>query len=235
MPIAAILFALVLSMPGVAAAQEWEEYISRQDSFTVNFPGQPKITETTWLSQLGTRCRRASIAPSAVENGSPPRWLTTVLSSSRGLPAGSSVRRETPSAAMGPDDWPGYWKQDERGAIVFAVAKYLKRPTFEVTDYAWDWQDMVEGHVLQLKGEGMRTLVYIAMHNRKLYILEGAAPEEHPEPGLFTQSMGYLDKDGKRIRYTDTVYSNWYHGLGVYPAPGVPGQRAIRWGISEVI
>jgi hypothetical protein len=32
--------------------------------------------------------------------------------------------------------------------------------------------------------------------------------------------MGYLDKDGKRIRYTDTVYSNSYHGLGVYPAPG---------------
>ena len=85
---------------------------------------------------------------------------------------------------------------------------------------------MVEGHVLQLKGEGMRTLVYIAMHARKLYILEGAAPEEHPEPGLFTQSMGYLDKDGKRIRYTDTVYSNSYHGLGVYPAPGyrVSGQ-----------
>ena len=57
------------------------------------------------------------------------------------------------------------------------------------------------------------------MHDRKLYILEAAAPEEHPEPGLFTQSLGWLDKDGKRIRYTETVYSNSYHGLSVYPRP----------------
>ena len=62
--------------------------------------------------------------------------------------------------------------------------------------------------------------VYIAMHDRKLYILEASAPEEEPEPGIFTHSMGYLDKDGKRIRYTETVYSNSYHGLGVYPRPG---------------
>jgi hypothetical protein len=68
-------------------------------------------------------------------------------------------------------------------------------------------------------GEGRRTLVYIAMHDRRLYVLEASAPEERPEPGLFTQSMGYLDEDGKRIRYTETIYSNSYHGLGVYPRP----------------
>ena len=227
MPIAAILFALVLLMPGVAAAQEWEEYVSRQDSFTVNFPGQPKITETTWLSQLGyTLPARVYSAERGRE-----RFTATVVDYSSLEQQGIARWKQCPSGNSqcrdgGPTIGPGYWKQDERGAIVFAVAKYLKRPTFQVTDYAWDWQDMVEGHVLQLKGEGMRTLVYIAMHARKLYILEGAAPEEHPEPGLFTQSMGYLDKDGKRIRYTDTVYSNSYHGLGVYPAPGyrVSGQ-----------
>ena len=77
-----------------------------------------------------------------------------------------------------------------------AVAKDLKNPAYDVTDYAWDWQDMVEGYHLQLKGAGMRTLVYVAMHDRKLYILEAVSPEAYPEPGLFTHSMGYLDKDG---------------------------------------
>ena len=119
----------------------------------------------------------------------------------------------------GPTIGPGYWKQDERGALVFAVSKFL-RPPYQVTYYAWDWQDMVEGTSLQLNSaDGRRTLVYVAMHERKLYLLEGSVPEGLPEPGLFQQSLGWLDKDGNRIRYTETVYSNSYHGLGVYPRP----------------
>lgn len=220
MPIAALLVALILSMPGVAAAQEWAEYISRQDSFTVNFPGQPKISETTWRSQLGytlpervytaergkQRYSARVIDYSSLEQQGIARW--------KQCPSGNSQCRDG-----GPTIGPGYWKQDERGAIVYAASLYLKQP-YQVTDYAWDWQDMVEGTVLQLKRDGRRVLVYIAMHDRKLYILEASAPEEEPEPGIFTQSMGYLDKDGKRIRYTETVYSNSYHGLGVYPRPG---------------
>ena len=54
MHIAAILFSLLLLMPRAAAAQvEWQVYVNQQDSFTVNFPGQPKIAELTWRSQLG--------------------------------------------------------------------------------------------------------------------------------------------------------------------------------------
>src|SRR5206468_12500769 len=48
----AFIFALVLSVPGPALAQEWVEYVNTQDGFKVNFPGQPKVTETTWKSQL---------------------------------------------------------------------------------------------------------------------------------------------------------------------------------------
>jgi hypothetical protein len=73
---------------------------------------------------------------------------------------------------------------------------------------------------LQLKSaDGRRTFVHVAMHERKLYVIEGSVPEGRPEPGLFQQSLGWIDKDGNRIRYTETVYSNSYHGLGVYPKP----------------
>ena len=78
---------------------------------------------------------------------------------------------------------------------------------------------MVEGHGLQLKNDGRRTFVHIATHKRKLYILKASAPEQEPEPGLFTQSLRWVDEDGKRIRYSETVCSNSYHGLGVYPEP----------------
>ena len=219
MLVTVILFALLLSMPGVAAAQESEVYVSRQDGFSVNVPGQPRIMETTWQTQLGytlparvysaerarARFSATVVDYTSLEQQGIARW--------KACPPGNSQCRDG-----GPTIGPGYWKQDERGAVVYAVSRYLKRP-YQVTDYAWDWQDMVEGHGLQLKGDGTRTFVHIAMHERKLYILEAAAPEEDPEPGLFTQSLGWLDEDGNRIRYTETIYSNSYHGLGVYPRP----------------
>ena len=58
MRIAMIVFALLVSMPGGASGQEWIEYSSRQDGFTINFPGTPQITETTWQSQLNYRLPR---------------------------------------------------------------------------------------------------------------------------------------------------------------------------------
>jgi hypothetical protein len=219
MRVTTAIFAMLLALPGLAAAQEWEPYVNRQDGFVLNFPGQPKVAEITWQSQLGyTLPGRVYTAERPSEKFSLTVVDYTTLEQQgiarwKQCPPGNSQCRDG-GATIGP----GYWKQDERGAMAYAVAKYLKQP-YEVTDYAWDWQDMVEGYHLQLKRDGRRVLVYIAMHERKLYILEASAPEEHPEPGIFTQSMGYLDKDGKRIRYTETVYSNSYHGLGVYPKP----------------
>jgi hypothetical protein len=216
---AVILCTLLLLIPGAAAAQEWEMYVSQQDRFSINFPGQPRVTDTTWQSQLDytlpgrvysadlgqSRFSVMVVDYSSLEEQGIARW--------KECPPGNAQCRDG-----GDTIGPGYWKQDERGAIVYAVSTYLKRP-FEVTDYAWDWQDMVEGHGLQLKGDGRRTFVHIAMHKRKLYILEASAPEQEAEPGLFTQSLRWVDEDGKRIRYSETIYSNSYHGLGVYPEP----------------
>jgi hypothetical protein len=50
------------------------------------------------------------------------------------------------------------------------------------------------------------------MHENRLYILEGTVPEGSPPPGLFQQSLQFLDKDGNKIRY-QPIYSNGF------PAP----------------
>ncbi len=38
------------------------------------------------------------------------------------------------------------------------------------------------------------------MHENKLYISEGTVPAGYPEPGLFQQSLAWLDENGNGIR-----------------------------------
>ena len=76
-----------------------------------------------------------------------------------------------------------------------------------------DEGDFVEGHQLQLtNADGSRTLAAIYRHENKLYILEGTVPEGYPEPGIFQQSMGWIDENGKPFRYR-SLYHNGF------PAP----------------
>lgn len=224
----AFIVALVLSVSGPAFAQEWEEYVNTQDGFKVNFPGKPKMTETTWKSQLDY------ILPARVYSADKGRehYSATVvdysgleqqgIERSKTCPPGNAQCRENAGPVIGP----GYWKQDERGAIVYATFKLLQRDA-KVTGLAWEWQDLVEGHFIQLtnNADQSRTFAYIAMHEHKLYIVEGTVPKGYPEPGLFQQSMGWVDKNGNGIRY-QTIYSNSYHGMGVYPVPPRAGRGA---------
>ena len=56
------------------------------------------------------------------------------------------------------------------------------------------------------------------MHMHKLYVLEGTVPAGYPVPGLFQQSMGYVDEEGNRIRY-QYVYNDRF------PPPPLTGGR----------
>ncbi len=55
------------------------------------------------------------------------------------------------------------------------------------------------------------------MHEDKLYISEGTVRAGYPEPGLFYQSLGFLDENGNGIRYLD-----FYHNG--FPKPGLQGR-----------
>ena len=41
----------ILLISGPAFAQSWIEYTSRQDLFSINFPGEPTVEDTTYTSQ----------------------------------------------------------------------------------------------------------------------------------------------------------------------------------------
>jgi len=216
----AFFIALLLVTPRSAPAQEWIEYTSTQDGFRVLFPGQPTIAETTWKSQMDyTLPARVYTATRGAE-----RYTMTVvdyrgieqlgIARAKACPPGNQQCRET-SGIMGP----GYWKHDARAAVMRATFELIARAA-KVTNLAWEWQDMVEGNLIQLTNpDRSRTFAYVTMHENKLFIMEGTVPEGHPEPALFQQSLGWVDDNGAPVRYQDIIYSNAYHGMGVYPKP----------------
>ena len=220
----AIVVALILSAAASASAQDWDEFVSKDDGFKVDFPGQPKVTDITWKSQLDY------ILPGkvySVEKGK-ERYSVTVIDyrpieqqgieRAKTCEEGNQQCRQN-AGIMGA----GYWKHDERGAVMYATFKLLQRDA-KLTSLAWEWQDMVEGNFIQLtnNADQSRTFAYVAARENKLYIFEGTVPKGYPEPGLFQQSLGWVDKQGRGIRYQQ-IYVNEIHGLRLDPPPPIAG------------
>jgi hypothetical protein len=225
MRVAALVVSVMLLVAGTAAAQEWEEFVSKEDGFKVDFPGTPKVADLTWKSQMDY------ILPGkvySVDKGKERYSMTVVdyrpieqqgIERAKTCEEGNQQCRQN-AGIMGP----GYWKHDERSALMYATFKLIQKAK-QVTSLAWEWQDMVEGNFLQLTNpDDSRTFAYVAMHENKLYILEGTVPKGYPQPGLFQQSMGFVDANGNGLRYQGIIYSNAYHGMGVYPKPQGQGQ-----------
>jgi hypothetical protein len=215
-----------------ADAQEWIDYTSREDRFTVNMPGQPKVENITWESEYGLTL--PGRVHSITKNGfaGPEKYSITVIDY-------TNAEKEYYSKPHPPSFRQAeYWMMDIQGSIQYAATKlYRFKPGVKVTHDAWHYIDLVEGHHLNLTNpDGSRTFVAIYLHENRLYILDGTVPAKGPEPGLFTQSLSFLDAEGKRVRY-DKIYSNRLppetmtppqrqggDGLGIGPAGGGRGQ-----------
>ena len=208
---AVILALVILSVPRTAAAQEeWIDFVSKEGGFTVNFPGQPRVTETTFKSEYGYTLPAHVYS---AERGR-ERYSVTVVDYGGIERMGLERRKGCPPGAEpcigSQNTGPGYWKMDAGGAIVYATWQFVQRNA-KVTHMLWNFIDLVEGQQLQLtnNADQSRTFVFIAMHLDRLYIFEGTVPAGNPEPGLFQQSVGFLDYSGRRVRY-QYVYSSRY-------------------------
>ena len=203
----AALLALWVAAP--ALAQEWTEFASREDRFSINFPGAPRVIATTYKSQFGADLParvysaaqgQSRFAITVVDYRPIERILTE---KSKNCPAGAETCRggSNPGSSTGA----GYWKADVAGAIVYATWQFMQRDA-KVTLLVWSNIDLVEGHMLHLANpDAPRTFASIFMHDDKLYIAEATVPAGAPEPGLFQQSLGWIDEEGRSIRY-QTLY-----------------------------
>ena len=137
--------ALVLAMSGTSFAQDWTEFSSPDDRFTVTFPGQPTVTETTWTSQYG------AILPARIYSGTvgSSRYSVTVVDYNPVQRLLTERSRSLPALDMAIHDYgPGYWKTDVRSAVVYAGAKFLERDG-KVTNMFSNFADGVAGLQLQ--------------------------------------------------------------------------------------
>ncbi len=215
---AAFVITFFVSTAGLAAAQEWAEFQSIRDGFTVTFPGQPTVKDATWKSQQNyvlparqyTADRgRAHYSITVVDYRGIERMAQERVKT---CPAGAPLCVGTALGGF------GMWKHDVREAPLFATMQFLQRDA-KLTDLSWSQHDMVVGQELQmLNTDQSRTYGYVAMHDMRLYILEATIPAGDPPATLFQSSMSWVDASGSGIRY-QTMYSNEFHGLGVYPVP----------------
>ena len=200
--------AALLLLSGPSFAQGWIEYASRADFFSVNFPGQPTVRDITYATEYGLTL------PGRVHSyvDGPNRYSVTVVDYTNAEKLHTERVKRCQDAGGDGDSCNNPWRADVRGAIVHATAAFLQRDA-KITHYANYNAALVEGHRLQLtNADRSRTFAVIHLHEYHLYILEGTVAPGLPPPALFQQSLGFLDKEGKRIRY-ETTYS---HG---FPTP----------------
>ena len=207
------LFAIVwlCAMAGDGFAQStWREFSSKEDRFSANFPGEPVVTQITWESEHG------AVVPArvyTVTNG-PAKYSMTVvdynlvkaqlIEKAKSCPPG--LERCLGRTAFSGD---GYWKNDLRGAMIYAAFQYMKRD-FKVTHYMWNHMGMgVEVNELQLtnNADQSRTFVTMNMHHNVLYVMEATVPGHYAPPGLFTQSISLYEADGSRANHGKVVFN----------------------------
>jgi len=195
----------ILLVSATAFAQEWIEYASQQDFFTVNFPTQPKVQDITYTTEYGI------MLPGRVYSASdgPNRYSMTAIDFTQAGKIHAERSKKCLATGAYPDVCTDHANGDLRGAIDHAVWGFMQRDA-KITFYAYTNVDLVEGRQIQLTNpDGSRTFAAIHMHDNRLFILEGTVPKGAPQPALFQQSLGFIDKEGKRVRYA-TTYSNAY-------------------------
>jgi len=198
---------LMLTLSGTCFAQDWTEFSSREDRFSITFPGEPQMTDTTWISQY------QAILPGHIYSGrqGSTRYTVTVIDYNPIERLLTERSRTLPALDLAVHEYgPGYWKTDVRGAVVFAASKYLERDG-KVEHMLSNFADLVAGMQLQFvsNADQSRTFASIYMHAYRLVIAEAILPKGALAAGpmIFQQSLGWLDPEGKRIRYRIMNYN----------------------------
>jgi len=220
-----VLTVLILLTSRPAFAQEWIEYLSKADFFSISFPGgQATVQETTYPSEY-----RITLPARVYTNEGPRgRYSVTVVNYKDTFKLHEERNKKCRAAGGDGDECQDDGPEDMRGALVFASWNFMKRDGVKLTHYAHFNSDRVEGHEIHLtNADGSRTFGAVHMHDDRLYILEATVPRGAPAPGLFQISMRFLDSDLRPVRYEwvgSMLYSNGY------PAPPRTGGGQGRQG-----
>jgi hypothetical protein len=202
--------ALVLAATGHLDAQEGKDFTGRGYFFTIKFPSQPQVTDTTYKSEYEADLpARVYVATQGSS-----RYSVTVANYNLSEPILSEKSKECPAGADPCGEIAralnglGYWKNDVRGAITHAAWAVLKRPNTKITNYKWNYLYRTEGQEFQFtNGDGSQGYVGIYMYGNRLYIIEATLPAGSPRPNAFFESMVFLNRAG-RPAFHEGLYIN---------------------------
>jgi len=212
--IAVITSALLLCGSGRSFAQEWIQYASKADLFGVNFPSEPKVQTITYTTEFDISLPGHVYSADSGQS----RYSVTVVDYAEAEKIHAARADQCKKNGGESDACANDFRGDVQGSIVNASWRFIQRNT-KVTYFAWAVTDNVEGQRLQLSNpDGSRTFAAIYRHGTRLYILEGTVPKGAPAPGLFQQSMMFLDEEGKPIRYR-SLYTTGYSEPWKFPTP----------------
>jgi hypothetical protein len=209
-----VVAALLLLLPHSSIAQEeWVEFKSIEDRFSIPFPGKPTVQTITWPSEYG------AVFPGrvyTVQQGA-SRYTVTVIDYTDAV----AIHAKIPKPPSFQQDI--YAQIDVQASIQYAAYKlYRFKPGSKVTYDAWHYINLIEGHQLQLtNADGTKTYVSIYLHENRLYIADATVPASSPAQGIFQQNLAMLDEKGGNVRYNE-IYSNRPPAL---PARGGGGGR----------
>ena len=198
-------------------AQEWIQYASKADLFAVNFPSEPKTQDISFTSEFGITL------PGHVYTSDQGRSHYSVTAVDYADAEKIHTARAQQCRANGGqgDACQNDWRGDVQGSMIFAASKFIKRDA-KVSFFGWSVVDQIEGLRVHLTNpDGSRTFGEIHRHGTRLYVLEATVPKGAPEPGLFQQSLMFIDEEGKAIRYR-SIYTTGYSEAWKFPAPAPP-------------
>jgi hypothetical protein len=165
--------ALALFLSAPAYAQTWGEFTDRQDHFTVNFPGDPKVEPITYKTEKGTPL---------------PAKLYTAKDA-RGGEYSITVVNYASAAA-------------EAGTAIAQAAKAIRGKGDVRYDGMEHTNNMKSQRVsVVLPGSGRFLLSETLMDHDRLFILQADTPPKMPPPAQFQASLQVLDDAGVAIRY----------------------------------
>ncbi len=184
----------IVSLFGLSSvhAQGWVEYESTRDGFRLQTPGEFVVEEIDYPSEYGV------VFPARVysyeSDGS--RYSVTVVDYRESQRLHEERIKELDGIYL-----PVYGEVEVRGAITYAAGNLRERGG-EVTYDAYHYVNRVDGHQLQMTNpDGTRTYAAIYLHRSRLYILDATVAPGTPPPGMFQQSIEFIDENGETIRY----------------------------------
>jgi len=168
--------AVVACSSSAVYAQAWSEYVNREEFFTVNFPGDPKVSEIPYKTEKGTNLKAKVFTASAPEGSiTAGRYAMTVVDYSS-APGELSTAIEEASKTYRAKGMVTY---DERGNVDRIRSQ---RQTVETPNMTY-------------------LMTEILAHGTRLYIVEAETGMNVPPPAQFQASVQILDEKGDRIRY----------------------------------